>query len=314
MIAVLELDAATNNGESLMASDGSSAFGSYGVAVLGNSHGFLRAQKSTSYGLYAEAVAVDKDGNKQVEGWLKSDFDLDLLPSPADVGKVAANRALARLNPRSIETGTYPVLFDSRMSNALYSSLIGAISGSSLYTRASYLCDSLGNKVATEKLTLREHPHLVKGTSSNSYDGDGVATQGKSFIHKGEVQSYVLGTYSARRLGMETTGNAGYIGNLTVETPTKVSFESLLKEMDKGVLVTQLKGQGADIITGNFSSGVAGFWVENGEIQFAIENVTIAGKLDDVFGGLVGFGDDVDERRSLRTGSTLVEAMTVAAA
>ena len=294
-------------------SDGSSAHAGSTISVMGNSLGFLQSHATTHYGYYGEAVVQDEEGNKQVEGWSCSHCDASKLDTPKEVGALAAERAVARLYPGSIKTGTYPVLFDAQVSRALFSALIGAISGDALYLKESYLCDSLGKQVATEKLTLAENPFEINAIGSCCYDRDGVATSPKAFIKDGIVESYALGTYSGRRLGMATTGNAGRICNLRVESP-KSSVRDLMKSMKQGVLVTQLKGSGANILTGDYSTGIGGFWIENGEISFAIENVTVAGKLPEIFNQIVGFGDDVDMRRSMRTGSTLIESMTVAAA
>ena len=309
----IELDVtAMDQDDRLIPSDGSSAHAGAVIGVLGNSLGFLRSQASTHYGLYCEAVAEDSDGNKQVEGWSSRHCDPTQLDTPKFVGKLAAEKALARLNPRPIQTGTYPVLFDPQTSMSLMSSMVNALSGELLYMKRSYLCDSLGTQVATKELTLKEYPFLQNAVGSSAFDSEGVATAEKAFVRNGVVESYALGSYSGRRLNMATTGNAGRICNLTVEAQ-QTSFEDLLKQMHQGLLVTQLKGQGPNLLTGDYSTGVAGFWVENGEIVFPVENVTVAGKLDQVFNGMVGFGSDVDDRRPIRTGSTLIESMTVAA-
>lgn len=303
---------AMDQSSKLIPSDGSSAHAGSTISVLGNSLGFLQSHTNTHYGLYCEAVATDGEGNKQVEGWSCSHCDPAKLDSPEDVGKIAAERAISRLAPRAIKTGSYPILFDPHASMSLFSALVNAISGEMLYMKRSYLCDSLGKQVAIKDLTLTEYPFLSNAVGSSSFDRDGVATEEKAFIKDGVVESYALGTYSARRLGMSTTGNAGRICNLTVDAP-KTSLNELMQSISQGVLVTQLKGAGPNLLTGDYSTGVAGFWIENGEVAFPVENITIAGKLPEMYNQIIGYGDDVDERRSMRTGSTLIESMTVAA-
>ena len=298
--AILMDSTALDFNPSIIPSDGSSAYAGSSINVLGNSLGFLQSEIGTQYGLYCEAIAQDHEGNKQVEYWSCSHCDPDRLDSPEQLGSIAGERALNRLAPRSIKTGNYSVLFDPHTSMSLFSNLVGAISGDALYMKRSYLCDSMGKQVATSDLTLTEYPFLPNAVGSSSFDRDGV------------VESYALGTYSARRLGMSSTGNSGRLCNLTVESP-KCSFNSLLQNISRGVLVTQLKGRGSNLLTGDYSTGIAGFWIENGEIQFPIENVTIAGKLDEMYNGIIGFGDDIDDRRGMRTGSTLIESMTIAA-
>lgn len=305
-------NSAMDHSPKLIPSDGSSAHAGSTVSVLGNSLGFLQSQTITHYGLYCEAVAKDDDGNKQVEGWSCSHCDPTMLDSPEEVGKIAAERAISRLAPRPIKTGSYPVLFDAPTSTLLFSALVNALSGELLYMKRSYLCDSLGEQVALKDLTLTEYPFLSNAVGSAAFDRDGVATAEKAFVKDGVVESYALGTYSARRLGMSSTGNAGRVCNLTVEAQ-QTSVDELMKEMSQGVLVTQLKGAGPNLLTGDYSTGVAGFWIENGEVAFPVENITIAGKLPEMYDQIIGFGDDVEERRSLRTGSTLIKSMTVAA-
>ncbi len=304
--------AAMDHSSELIPSDGSAAHAGSTISVLGNSLGFLQSSASTHYALYGEAIAQDSQGNKQVEGWSSSHCDPSELDPPDSVGVVAADRALSRLHPQSIKTGKYPVLFDSSTSRSLFSALISAISGDMLYLKESYLYDSLGKQVATKELTLTEYPFLENAVGSSAYDRDGVATSEKSFIKDGVVESYALRTYTGRRLGMPSTGNAGRLCNLTVESK-KTSYRDLIKATGNGIMVTQLKGAGANILTGDYSTGIAGYWIENGEVAFPIENVTIAGKLPEIFNQIIGFGDDIDTRRSIRTGSTLIESMTVAA-
>jgi PmbA protein len=233
------------------------------------------------------------------------------LESAAAVGLEAARRTVARLSPRKIRTGTFPVLFSAQTAGGLAGHLLGAISGGALYRRASFLLDSLGTRVAADHLTLSEEPHLPGGLGSASFDGEGVATAAKAFIDHGMVSSYLLSSYSARKLGMETTGNAGGVFNLTVSGRT-VPAADLLREMGTGLLVTDLMGQGVNAVTGDYSRGAAGFWVEGGEIAYPVDEITIASNLKDMFNRVVCVGDDLDTRGNIRSPSMLIEQMTLA--
>ena len=204
------------------------------------------------------------------------------------------------------------MLFAAPVAVGVVGHLLGALSGRALYRKESYLLDSLGKQAMAPAITLAEHPHRRKGPGSAAFDGDGVATRAKAFVQDGVVASYVLGTYSARRLGLATTGNAGGVFNLDVVAQTR-PIEALLRDMDTGLVVTRLMGQGVNLVTGDYSRGAAGVWVERGEPQHPVDNVTIAGKLDALYKGIVGCGDDVDRRGNIQTGSLLVERMTVAA-
>ena len=217
-----------------------------------------------------------------------------------------------RLGRRRIATGTYPVLFAAPIAGGLIGHLLSALSGAAQYRKESYLLDSIGRQALAKGMTLAEEPHRPKGLGSAAFDGDGVATRAKAFVDDGVVASYVLGTYSARRLGLATTGNAGGVFNLDVLAKQR-PVEDLLREMGTGLVVTSLMGQGVNIVTGDYSRGAAGVWVVNGEPAHPVDEVTVAANLDSIFKGIVGCGDDVDERHNVRTGSLLTEAMTVAA-
>ena len=203
------------------------------------------------------------------------------------------------------------MLFAPSMASGLIGHLIGAISGGSLYRRASFMLDSLGSTILPDWISLTEHPHLLNSLGSANFDGDGVATRDKSFVDNGVVASYVLSCYSARKLEMEPTGNAGGIFNLDVEGK-QTPVDALMKQMGQGLLVTELMGQGINTVTGDYSRGAAGYWVENGELAYPVAEVTIAGNLKDIYGRIVGLGDDVDYRGNIRAPSVLVDAMTVA--
>ena len=282
-----------------------------GCHAYGNSHGFVQASWGTRHGTGCAVIAGEQDA-MQTDHWHTVGRAADDLQAPAEVGREAARRAVARLGARPIRTGDYPVLFAAPMAVGVVGHLLSAISGRALYRKESYLVDSLGERALAPGITLREHPHRRKGFASAAFDGDGVATRAKAFVEDGVVASYVLGSYSARRLGLATTGNAGGVFNLDVVAKTR-PVEALMRDMGTGLVVTRLMGQGVNLVTGDYSRGAAGVWVEHGEPQHPVENVTIAGKLDAIYKGIVGCGDDVDRRGNIQTGALLVERMTVAA-
>lgn len=291
--------------------DGARIDAASSCAAYGNSLGFLNAERGSRYSMFADVIAKS-DYGMQRDYWFSTARHADDLDSPTDVGETAARRALMKLDPRPIPTGEYPVLFDSNMASGLISHLISALSGRAQYLKATYLLDSLSKTVATNELTLREYPHLKRALGSRSHDSEGVATAEKAFVEDGVVRNYVLSSYSGRHLNMPTTGNASGVSNLTVEAKTQ-PIDEILKQMGTGFVVHSLMGQGVNIVTGDYSRGASGYWVENGEYAHAADELTIAGKLGDIFRRMVAFGDDVDLRRPVRTGSILVESMTVAA-
>ena len=220
---------------------------------------------------------------------------------------------MSRLGATGVKTTTAPVLFVPEMASGLISSLLGAISGGALYRKSSFLLDSLGTEVAAKHISIREEPLLPGAMASAWFDGDGVATNAKPFISDGVVASYLLGTYSARRLGMESTGNASGAHNVIIEGNT-LSREALISGMDRGLIVTELMGQGVNAVTGDYSRGAAGFWVENGQISHPVEEITIASNLKDMWKGVVAIGDDADKRGNIRAPSILIDSMTIAGA
>ena len=280
-------------------------------SVYGNSHDFVEALQGTRHGLSISVIAEDGE-RMQNDYWYTAGRVADALDDHRAVGRRAAERAVARLGVRPVATGQYPVLFDPQMAAGLVGHLIGAISGGALYRKASWLLDSLGQQVMPSSLSLVEHPHLPRGIASTPFDGDGVATSAKAFVKDGVIASYVLGNYAAKRLDMVTTGNAGGVFNLELETKRK-PFEDLLRDMGTGLMVTHLMGQGVNRVTGDYSRGASGIWIENGEPTHAVDEVTIAANLRDVYRNVVAAGDDVDRRGTIHTGSLLVDGMTVAA-
>lgn len=294
----------------IMPAHGSGASQVAVCAVRGNSLGFLCATRQTAYGRSATAIAKSEQG-MQSEGWSDHDCRFDKVDSAEYVGIEAAQRAKRRLNPKPIETGIYPVLYDRYIAPALLYPLIEGISGGNLYRQETYLEDSLGKQVAARSLTLREYPHISGRRMSRNCDSDGVATTDTTIIDQGIVSTYLLGTYSARRLKMETTGHTDGVTNVHVETEF-TPLADLLHEMKEGLLVTSLIGSGTNLVTGDYSCGAAGFWIEGGEIVHPVDNVTIASNLDAMYKGIVGYGDDIQDRSALRTGSILIDSMTVA--
>jgi len=280
-------------------------------AIFGNSHGFLAGNAGTSYSLSCAVVAKDNQGEMQrdydytVSRWLKG------LESAKTIGEQAALRTVKRLSPRKIKTGRLPVVFSPDVAPGLFSSFSGAISGGNLYRRSSCMLDTLGKQVFPEWMLIQERPHLPRGLASANFDQDGVATREADIVKEGILQTYLLGGYSARKLGMKSTGHASGIHNWLVQ-PTVSGLSELLQICGTGLFVTELMGFGVNIVTGDYSQGIAGFWVENGELQYPVQEVTIAGHLPEMFKHIVAIGGDVDKRRNIQTGSVLIEAMIVA--
>ncbi|MBM4196092.1 MAG: metalloprotease PmbA [Gammaproteobacteria bacterium] len=302
--AALDADARITN------SEGAGVSSHDGYRAQGNSHGFLAGYSDTHHSV---SCAVIASAGEQME----RDMDYttarhpDALESPVAVGREAARCACARLGAVKIGTRTAPVLYPARLARSLVGHLVGAVSGGALYRRSSFLLDSLGTAVMAPCMTIDEHPHLPRALASAPYDDDGVATADRRVVDRGVLQGYFLSSYSARRLGMETTGNAGGAHNLVV-ADTGASFADLLAEMGSGFLVTELMGSGINPVTGDYSRGAVGFWVEGGELRYPVSEVTIAGNLRDVFHGIAAIGTDRDLRGGIQTGSILVREMTVA--
>lgn len=296
--------------EGISQSEGASLSSGEGVRVYANSHGFLGTQKGSSHSLSCMLIAQDESGMQRDYDYTSARNPLHLR-DPAEVGREAAARTLRRLGAQLPPTGTFPVLFDPSLSSGLIGHLLSALAGGALYRQSSFLCDRLGTPLFPEWFSLEERPMEVGATASTPFDGEGVQTRNNRFIDQGSIASYMLSSYSARRLGMQTTGNAGGARNVRLDAPLKTR-EALLKEMGRGIWVTELMGQGVNGVTGDYSRGAAGFWVENGEVQYPIEEFTIAGNLERMFSGLIGIGSDIDTRGSIHTGSWLIDAMTVA--
>ncbi|BBL56925.1 metalloprotease PmbA [Methylomonas koyamae] len=291
-------------------SEGASVNTHQGTRVFGNSLGFLQGYQSSRHSLSCSVLAGSGDSMQRDYWYSVARSPLD-LESAAQVGEKAAQRTLARLGARTLGTRQCPVLFAPEMASGLIGALLGAISGGSLYRKSSFLLDSLGTRVLPEFARIHEQPLLKCALGSASYDAEGVATRARDIVCNGILKSYILSTYSARKLGMQTTGNAGGVHNLIVE-PGERDFADMLKLLDTGLLVTELMGQGVNRVTGDYSRGASGFWVENGTIQFPVQEITIAGNLKEMLRNIVAIGKDVDLRGNIRVGSILVERMAIA--
>ncbi|MBS6079663.1 MAG: metalloprotease PmbA [Pseudomonas fluorescens] len=290
--------------------DGTTLSTHQGCRVYGNSHGFIGGYASTRHSLSCVMIA-EANGQMQRDYWYDVNRQGDLLADPASIGLRAAQRAASRLGARPVPTCEVPVLFSAELAGGLFGSFLGAISGGNLYRKSSFLEGAIGQKLFPEWLTIDERPHLMRAMGSSSFDGDGLATYAKPFVEQGELVSYVLGTYAGRKLGLPSTANAGGVHNLFV-THGDEDQAALLRRMGRGLLVTELMGHGLNMVTGDYSRGAAGFWVENGEIQFAVQEVTISGNMRDMFKQIVAVGNDLELRSNIRTGSVLIERMTVA--
>lgn len=302
--AALALDPRIHN------SEGSSVATHTGLGFYGNSLGFCGGYPTTRHSLSCSVIAQDDDG-MQRNHWYSGARDLVDLETPGAVGKKAAQRTLRRLGSRRLGTRQVPILFAPELARGLIGHFTAAIRGGALYRKASFLLDRLGTPVFPEWVMIRERPHLPKALASAPFDSEGVATADRDVISSGLLQGYVLDSYSARRLGMHTTGNAGGTHNMIVE-PGPLGHEELLRQLDTGLWVTELLGHGVNLVTGDYSRGASGFWVENGQIQYPVHEITIAGNLAEMFKGIVAVGHDVDTRGGIRCGSVLVERMMVA--
>ncbi len=302
--AALAVDSRINN------SEGASVSSGRGYFAYSNSHGFTGGYASSRHGISCSVIAESGD-SMQRDYWYSTARAAGDLQAPEYIGKVAGERTVRRLNSKKIKTCQVPVLFEAPLASGLISSLISAISGGNLYRKSSFLLDSLGKQVASPLLNIYEDPHLARGLASCPFDNEGVATHARQLVKDGLLQGYVLGSYSARKLGMKTTGNAGGNHNLIVQSGHS-DFAALLKQMGTGLLVTELLGSGMNMVTGDYSRGAAGFWVEDGVIVHAVEEITIAGNMADMLKSIVAIGNDVLVQGSKQVGSILIERMTIA--
>ncbi len=278
--------------------------------IYGNSLGFLAGYPGSRHGIWCSLIAGRND-SMQRDDWYETSRDPGALPAPETVGRRAAERAVRRLNSRKIATTQAPVLFEAPIASSLIGHFVSAVSGGNLYRKSSFLLDSIGKRVFAPFVRLSDLPHIPGGLASSAFDEEGVATQSRDVVAGGEVRGYFLGSYSARKLGMRSSGNAGGNHNLILHD-TGDDFAALLMKMGKGLLVTELMGHGINAVTGDYSRGAAGYWVEGGEIAYPVQEITVAGNLRDIFAGFVAAGTDVVRRGSRQCGSILVDKMTIA--
>lgn len=296
-------------------SDGGNVSLQHGRFVSANSRGFVGGHAHSYHSIAVAPIASRPRDGMQRDEWYVSRRDAADLPSPESVGRYAAERTLARLGARKIDTCTVPVLFEAPLAAGLLGSYVGAASGRSLYRSSSFLLGKLGERVFAEHLDIVDDPFVVKGMASGWFDDDGVATQKRTVVEAGVLTGWFLGTYSARKLGLAPTGNGGGAHNLSIRsrlTKPGDDFAAMLKKMGTGLLVTELMGQGVNPLTGDYSRGASGYWVEGGVIAYPVEEVTIAGNLLEMYGRIVAVGTDVLTSGSRGTGSILIESMTVA--
>ncbi len=278
--------------------------------VSANSLGFMGGYPTSRHYISCSVIAGEQDA-MQRDDWYTTHRDAARLDDPFSVGRIAAERAVARLGGRKVKTGEFPVLFEAPLAAGILGSLVHAASGGALYRKSSFLLDHLGKRVMPEFVHIVERPHIKCGLGSASFDSDGVATRDRDVVADGILQGYFLSTYTARKLGMQTTGNAGGSHNLIIQ-PGELDRDALLARMGRGLFVTELLGHGINYVTGDYSRGAAGYWVENGKIAYPVEEITIAGNLKAMFAGILAVGNDVQVRGSKQTGSILIDRMTVA--
>ncbi|QHM78044.1 Metalloprotease PmbA [Mixta theicola] len=281
-----------------------------GIKVFGNSHGMLQSYCSSRHSL-SSCVIAEAEGDMERDYAYTIGRAIEDLQSPEWVGQECARRTLSRLAPRKLPTMKAPVLFAPEVATGLFGHLVGAISGSNVYRKSTFLLDALGTQILPQWLTIEEKPHLLKGLASTPFDSEGVRTQDREIIKDGVLQSWLLTSYAARKLGLQSTGHAGGIHNWRIKGQGS-SFDDLLRQMGKGLVVTELMGQGVSGITGDYSRGAAGFWVENGEIQYPVSEITIAGNLKDMWRNIVTVGDDIETRSNIQCGSVLLPEMSIA--
>ncbi|MGA7586074.1 MAG: metalloprotease PmbA [Rouxiella badensis] len=290
--------------------EGGSFNSHYGIRVFGNSHGMLKSYCSTRHSMSASVIA-EADGDMERDYAYTIARSIDELKSPEWVGQECARRTLPRLSPRKLPTMKAPVMFSAEVATGLFGHLVGAISGGSIYRKSSYLLDSLGKQILPEWITIEEHPHLLKGLASTPFDSEGVRTERRNIVEDGVLQTWLMTCYSARKLGLQSTGHAGGIHNWRIAGQGD-DFSAMLRKLGKGLLVTELMGQGVSGVTGDYSRGAGGFWVENGEIQYPVSEITIAGNLKDMLRNMVSIGSDIETRSNIQCGSIILPEMKIA--
>lgn len=303
-------NAALKTDKQISNSEGAGVQNDHYQYIYANSNDFCAYQKGSRHSISCSVVAEDANGMQRDYWYALARDPLD-LEKPEEIGSLAATRAVRRLSGRTLGTGKYPVIFDRIVAGSLISHLVGALSGGSLYRQTSFLVDSMGKQILAPWVTLTENPHVKKALASTYFDAEGVATHPRTVIESGRVCGYFLSSYSARKLGMQTTANAGGVHNLFLNH-THATQAELLQAMGNGLLITELLGQGVNTITGDYSRGAAGFWVENGVISYPVEGITIASRLQDMYAGMMGAADDALKYSTHKIGSVWIDNMTVA--
>ncbi|MGR5096426.1 metalloprotease PmbA [Vibrio maritimus] len=309
--AIAAEKAALAYSDKIKQSDGASYDSHYGVKVYGNSHGLLAGYASSRHSISCSVIGQGENGDMERDYSYTLARHRDDLWTPESVGEKAAKKTVERLDPRKVKTGQYPVLFANDVATGLIGHLVMGISGGNLYRKSSFLLDKLGEQILPDWFSVQEKPHLLRGLASSPFDNEGVATKDMDIITDGKLATYLLTSYAARKMKMTPTGHAGGIHNWFVKS-TGQDFDAMLKQLGTGLLVTEVMGQGVNIVTGDYSRGAAGFWVENGEIQYPVSEITVAGNLAQMFQQIVAVGNDVETRSQIQTGSILLESMKVA--
>ena len=303
-------ESALNVSERIVNSEGATFNSHSGVRVYGNTHGMLQSYLSSRYSLSCSVIAAYEEQLERDYEYTVS-RELDALSSPIWVGQQAAIKAEDRLNPQKIATCEVPVIFYNEVATGLIGHLAGAISGGALYRKSSFLLDKLGTQVLPSWFEISERPHLCKQLASSAFDSEGVRTQDREIITDGILQTYLMTSYSGRKMGLPSTGHAGGIHNWLVKPNRSGGLNTLLAEMGTGLLVTEFLGSAINPVTGEYSRGAAGFWVENGEVQYPVAEITIAGQLQEMYQQIIAVGDDIEHRSNIQTGSILLEKMKV---
>lgn len=302
--------AALEQDSRIINSNGASFNSHTGVKVYGNSEGMLQSYLSSRYSLSCSVIGGTEDAlENDYEYTISREFDK--LQSPIWVGRQCAEKVVERLNPQKLTTREVPVIFLNDVATGIISHFAAAISGGSLYRKSSFLLEKLGTQVLPAWFNLSERPHLLRRLASTPFDSEGVRTQDREIVENGVLQTYLLTSYSGKKMGMQSTGHAGGIHNWLVRPNLTGGLTALLREMGTGLLVTDVMGQGVNIVTGDYSRGAAGFWVENGEIQYPVAEITIAGQLSDMLKNMVAVADDVETRSNIQTGSILLDKMKI---
>ncbi|RDE82896.1 metalloprotease PmbA [Haemophilus parahaemolyticus] len=309
-LAIETENAALNADEQIVNSEGATFNSHSGVRVYGNTHGMLQSNLSSRYSLSCSVIAAHGEQlERDYEYTISREFDK--LQAPQWVGQQAAFKAVDRLNPQKIKTCEVPVIYYNDVATGLIGHLAGAISGGALYRKSSFLLDHLGKQVLPDWFEISERPHLLRQLASTAFDSEGVITQDREIITDGVLQTYLMTSYSARKMGLKSTGHAGGIHNWLVKPNREGGLDTLLKEMDTGLLLTEFLGSAINPVTGEYSRGAAGFWVEKGKIQYPVAEITVAGQLQEMFNKIVAVADDVEHRSNIQTGSILIEKMKI---